>query len=227
MNRRISALAAIMATFALFVALLGNIFSNPRQSYADEVQKEIFLTFDDGPSDRVTPKVLDILKSEKVPATFFVVGSCIESRRELLKRIYDEGHTIAVHSYSHNYKEIYKSPKALIEDIEKCNDIICSVTGEFAWLYRFPGGSYNLSDKLICAVKSRGYVYVDWNASFCDSEIMDATSWKLYNAAISSVRNSKRIVMLAHDSTDKTATAEALRDVIHHFKDKGYKFKKF
>ena len=227
MNKHIPALAAMMLTFALFAALLGNLYNTPRSSYADEVRKEIYLTFDDGPSDKVTPKILDILKQEKVPATFFVVGSQVEKRRGILKRIYNEGHTVAVHSYSHEYKEIYKSPEALLDDIERCNDIICSVTGEFAHFYRFPGGSYNLSDQLKSAVIERGYKYIDWNASFRDSEIKDATAGKLYTAAISTVANPNRIIMLAHDAGNKTETAEALKEVIRHFKNKGYKFRKF
>ena len=226
MNRHIPALAAMMLTFALFAALIGNFYISPHTTYA-EAKREIYLTFDDGPSDKVTPEILDILKEEKVPATFFVVGRQVERRRYILKRIFDEGHTVGVHSYSHKYKDIYKSEEALIEDIDKCNDIICSVTGEYTNVYRFPGGSFTVSDGLKNAVTAKGYRFIDWNASFRDSEIEDATAGELYTAAITTVTNPQRIVMLAHDATDKIETAGALKEVIRHFKNKGYTFKKF
>lgn len=226
MNKHITALAAMMLTFALFAALLSNFYSSPHTSFA-EAEKVIYLTFDDGPSDKVTPKILDVLKNEKVPATFFIVGRQAENRKNILKRAHDEGHTLAVHSYSHNYKEIYKSAEALLEDIEKCNEIICSVTGEYSNVYRFPGGSFTIAPEKIKAVTANGYKFIDWNASFRDSELKDQTAGKLYTAAISTVSNPQKIVMLAHDTTDKTETVEALKEVIRHFKKQGYKFKKF
>lgn len=227
MNRHIPALAAIMLTFAMFAALLGNLFVSQRTSVADEIQKSIYLTFDDGPSDKVTPKILDVLKKEKVPATFFIVGKNAETRKDILKRAFDEGHTLAVHSYTHNYKEIYRSAEALIDDIQRCNELICSIIGEYTYLYRFPGGSFTIAPETVDAVKSKGYNFVDWNASFRDSELKDPTAGKLYTAALSTISNPDKIIMLAHDTTDKTETVEALKEVIRHFKKQGYKFKKF
>lgn len=227
MNRKIPVLAAMALILALFIALLDNYFLNNDAvtTFADE-QKKIYLTFDDGPSDRVTPKILDILKKENVPATFFIVGAHAEKRKDVLKRIYDEGHSIGVHSYSHKYNEIYSSPSILLKDIEMCNEVICSVTGSFTDLYRFPGGSFSVAPELKQAVLSQGYRCVDWNASFRDSELKDMTAGKLYTAALNTVSNPERIVMLAHDTTDKIATAEALKEVIRHFKKKGYIFDK-
>lgn len=227
MNRKIPVLAAMALILALFVALVDNYFLNNDAvtTFADG-QKIIYLTFDDGPSDRVTPKILDVLKKENVPATFFVVGVQAEKRRDVLKRIYDEGHSIGVHSYSHRYNEIYSSASVLLKDIEKCNEVICSVTGSFTDLYRFPGGSFSVAPELKEAVKSQGYRCVDWNASFRDSELRDMTAGKLYTAALNTVSNPDRIVMLAHDTTDKSATVEALKEVIRHFKKQGYKFGK-
>lgn len=227
MNRYIPPLAAMMLTFALFATLISNFYLHPQLSFAKEAGKEIYLTFDDGPSDKVTPKILDVLKNENVPATFFVVGKHAETRKDILRRAYNEGHTLAVHSYTHDYKEIYKSAETLIADIEKCNDMICSIIGEYTYLYRFPGGSYNIAEDKIRAVKECGYEYVDWNASFRDSEIPDPTAGKLYTAAISTVSDPNKIIMLAHDTTDKIETVWALKEVIRHFKNQGYKFKKF
>ena len=227
MNRRYPALAAIIITFALFAVLVGNFMKSPHAAFAMQADRAIYLTFDDGPSDRVTPKILDILKEENVPATFFIVGIRAKDRKEILKRAVAEGHTLAIHSYTHDYNEIYASADALLKDIEKCNKVICSVTGEYSSIYRFPGGSYTVNPTLIKAVNAMGFRYVDWNASFRDSELANATSTDLYNAAINTVANQQSIVMLAHDATDKIETVGALKEVIKHFKELGYTFKKF
>ena len=104
--------------------------------------KLIYLTFDDGPSDRVTPKILDVLKEESVKATFFIVGKHAETRKYLIKREFEEGHTVAVHSYSHKYDEIYADKSSLLKDIDKCNALIKEITGKPTNLYRLPGGSF-------------------------------------------------------------------------------------
>ncbi len=226
MNRHIPAIAAILFSIALVVTLFGNFFGSPLISFAEE-KKVIYLTFDDGPSDSVTPGILDVLKEEKTPATFFIVGSQAKGRKEILKRAFNEGHTLAVHSYSHKYKEIYSSETALLKDIETCNDLICSVTGKYSSVYRFPGGSFNIDPQLIGAVKAEGYRCVDWNASFRDSEIKNANAEDLFGAAVTTVANPKHIVMLAHDASDKSQTVLALKKVIRYFKSKGYEFKKF
>lgn len=227
MNRRIPALAALLITIALIVTLFGSFFGEPLLSFAEENKKTIYLTFDDGPSDRVTPKILDVLKKENVPATFFIIGTQGKNRKPILKRAYSEGHTLAVHSYSHKYKEIYSSVSSLINDIEKCNELICSITGEYSHIYRFPGGSFSVSPQFVKVVAEKGYTAVDWNASFRDAEIKSATAEDLYSAAVTTVARPEKIIMLAHDSTDKLETAAALEKVIKHFKSLGYEFKKF
>ncbi len=193
----------------------------------DHPQKCIYLTFDDGPSDRVTPVILDILKDEGVKATFFIVGERAKTRKYILKRQFDEGHTVAVHSYSHVYDDIYRSKKALIDDIIKCNKLIYDVTGTFSTVYRFPGGSVMAGENLKNAVTEKGFYCVDWNASFRDAEFIDPTPEQLFSAARETAAGHDRVVMLAHDTTDKSATAAALRDVIEHFKKNGYEFRQF
>ena len=86
---------------------------------ADEAVKEIFLTFDDGPTDSVTPKVLDILAEEKVKATFFVTGRQIKGREKIIERIANEGHILGIHTFTHEYAKIYASSSSLLRDIEK------------------------------------------------------------------------------------------------------------
>lgn len=228
MNKNFTAICAAMLMCAILIVVVSTGFGRNNLSFADiSNDKEIYLTFDDGPSDRVTPKILDILKEESVKATFFVVGKNAVRRKNLLKREFDEGHSIGVHSYSHDYKKIYSSPEALIKDIDDCNEVIKEVTGRKTTLYRFPGGSFGLSSPIISAVTAHGMRYIDWNASFCDSEILSPSPEQLLNAAKTTLANRKSVIMLAHDATDKTATAEALRSVIRHFKNEGYMFKAF
>ncbi len=231
MNRNFPAFCAAMLAFALTIATFGGIIVNKgKLAHADNPDvavKTVYLTFDDGPSDRVTPKILDVLAEEDVKATFFIIGIQAETRKNLLKRIYREGHTLGVHSYTHRYNEIYSSPESLIEDIDKCNKVIKSVTGRYSTAYRFPGGSFNLSEKLISAVSKHGMRYVDWNASTRDAEIINATPEQLLHASVTTAACTENVVLLAHDSTTKTATADALKDIIHHFKAEGYVFKTF
>lgn len=229
MNRNIPAICAAMLAFAIMFVFLGGFWPDGNKfSLAEAEQvKTIYLTFDDGPSDRVTPKILDVLKEEEVKATFFIIGRQAETRKYLIKREFDEGHTVAVHSYSHKYGEIYSSPESLLKDIDRCNEVIKSVTGAYSDIYRFPGGSFGLNEGLISAVTERGFKYVDWNASTLDAELLDATPDQIYSAAVTTAASNKHLVLLAHDSTTKTPTAQALKKIIRHFKDEGYTFGTF
>lgn len=229
MNRKNTLLCAFMLLFVLLATQFISLsqLNGIKIALAEDAPKCVYLTFDDGPSDKVTPKILDVLKDEDVKATFFIVGRHAESRKEILKRQFEEGHTLAVHTYSHVYKEIYSSTESLLEDIDKCNEIIKEITGEYTSVYRFPGGSFGLNKKLIAAVTDHGMRYVDWNASLRDAEIYKPTPQQLVNAAINTPANRDHIVMLAHDTTDKTATVQALKEVIKYYKEKGYVFEKF
>lgn len=105
-------------------------------------KKRAFLTFDDGPST-ITPTILDVLKQEKVKASFFVLGSYVQAKPETVKRIYEEGHFIGNHGYSHVYSSIYSSPEAVLDEYNRCNDAVKTAIGvpEYnSHLFRFPGG---------------------------------------------------------------------------------------
>lgn len=227
MNRNYTAFCAAMLAFAIMFVICGGFYNNRKFSLAESAVKTVYLTFDDGPSDRVTPKILDVLAEEQIKATFFIIGNQAETRKYILKRAFDEGHTVAVHSYTHKYCEIYSSPESLLKDIDRCNEVIKSVTGSLSSVYRFPGGSFGLPQKLIDAVTEHGMRYVDWNASTRDAEIYGATPNQLFKAAVTTAASNENIVLLAHDSTTKGATAEALKSIIRHFKDEGYIFSAF
>lgn len=231
MNRNFTAICAAFLMCAILIVFYGSIAiaKSPIALAGGDsgTGKVIYLTFDDGPSDRVTPLILDTLKEENVKATFFIIGKSAETRPYLIKREVEEGHTVAVHSYSHVYKEIYSSPENLLKDIDKCNDVIYNITGKRSNIYRFPGGSYNLSSTLISTVTMHGMRYIDWNASTRDAEIYSPTPEQLLKASISTVANPFDIVLLAHDSTTKKTTAEALKQIIQYYKHEGYTFCQF
>lgn len=229
MNRNFTAICAALLMCAIMIVFYGSLaFGKTSISFADDRSgKVIYLTFDDGPSDRVTPRILDVLKEEKVKATFFIVGRNAETRKYLIKREVEEGHTVAVHSYSHQYNEIYSSKESLLKDIDKCNAVIREITGKNSTLYRFPGGSFGLDENYISAVTGRGMRYIDWNASTRDAEIFSPTPAQLVTEAIKTPVNSDYIVLLSHDATDKTATAEALKDIIKYYKELDYTFSAF
>ena len=105
-------------------------------------QKKVYLTFDDGPSDH-TDEILDILKKNKVRATFFVVGKETEHAKKMYRRIILEGHTLGMHSYSHNYDQIYASVGAFSKDLMKLQKYLYDLTEVKSYIYRFPGGSSN------------------------------------------------------------------------------------
>lgn len=228
MKRNYSAVCAVFLLLAVIIALVAGI-TPPKTTltFANSSEKIIYLTFDDGPSDRVTPKILDVLKEENVKATFFIVGKNAVRRKEILRRAVREGHTLGVHSYSHIYNEIYSSAQSLLEDIDKCNEVIKEIAGAPASFYRFPGGSFFLSDSLKQAVLDRGMTYVDWNASLNDAELQDPTPESLFDMAVATSESKDKVILLAHDTTDKIATAEVLKNVIQYFKQHGYRFEKF
>lgn len=216
-----------MLAFALMIVFYGTlVYDNSSFSHAEEMppQNTIYLTFDDGPSDRVTPKILDVLAEENVKATFFIIGRQAVLRKPIIEREFNEGHTVAVHSYSHEYGKIYASPQSLLEDIDKCNKVIKEITGKYSYVYRFPGGSFTVPNETITAVTTHGLRYVDWNASTRDAEIYDATCEQIFNSATTTAAYPENIVLLAHDSTNKLSTAAALKDIIRYYKERNYVF---
>lgn len=193
----------------------------------------IYLTFDDGPSLDITPKVLDVLKEENIKATFFILNYG-ESKEELVKRIVDEGHTIGIHGYSHEYKDIYTSDEAYMNNITKLQDKIKLTTGITTKYTRFPGGSSNtISRKYSVGIMSRltkrileeGYKYYDWNVSVEDAG-SSKTEEDVYNRYVNELRSSRANIVLMHDFSNNNKTLNALRDMIHYGKENGYTFEK-
>ena len=214
--------------FSMFVLFLSfNVFSEGTNNdkLLDNKQKIIYLTFDDGPSMN-TDKVLEILKKNDIKATFFVIGQ----NQDKYKKIVDEGHTIALHTYTHDYKKIYASESAFFEDLYKIRDAVKAKTGIDSKIIRFAGGSSNhkasknLKMNIIKRLTREGFVYHDWNCDSTDASGNKVPVSKLIANATSC--SSKEINLLMHDSSPKKTTVEALQKIIDYYRAKGYKFKK-
>lgn len=165
--------------------------------------KTMYLTFDDGPSEENTARVLDVLKERNIKATFFLVGENVRLHPEMAKRIVEEGHAIGIHSNTHNYENIYESVESFMQDLETARQTIYEVTGVDTTLVRFPGGSINaynkeISETIIEEMTKQGYVYFDWNASLGDA-VEGAVPEQLLANGVETTLGRKKVVMLAHD----------------------------
>lgn len=193
-----------------------------------EGEKVVYLTFDDGPSEN-TGKIMDILDKYDAKATFFITGSN-ESCRPMIKKAYDKGHTIGLHTYSHKYEEVYASEEAYFSDLEKVGKVAEEQIGYVPCFIRFPGGSSNavsqkyspgLMTKLTQDVQEKGYQYYDWNIDSGDGtgcgkdEIISRSVTDRYG----------HVMILLHDSQSKTETVEALPAIMDYYKGQGYEFR--
>lgn len=203
-----------------------DLYAGATYSEEDTSDLKVYLTFDDGPSD-LTPQVLDLLDKYDAKATFFVVYTDNEKYTSYLKDIVDRGHTLALHSYSHNYDKIYKSVDAFLEDFEKVYNWVYEETGERATLFRFPGGSTNgkksVVNDIIAEMERRGFIYYDWNVSSGDGSNLTTTENILENVC-TNVGSFDMPVVLMHDGAGKNATLAALPTILKTLADDGYEF---
>lgn len=181
--------------------------------------KTMYLTFDDGPSEENTSRVLDILKERNIKATFFLVGENVEKYPEIAQRIVAEGHTIGIHCYNHDYQNLYQSVESFVEDFERARRVVREVTGVETVLFRFPGGSVNsYNDKVYAEIieemTKRGYIYYDWNASLEDA-VTGAEPTQLLANGVETTLGRKKVILLAHDVVHNTG--EILEDLLDRF----------
>lgn len=193
--------------------------------------KTVFLTFDDGPSER-TKEILRILKEKNVKATFFVIGNASEGGKALMRQIVEEGHTIAPHTYTHEFKKIYASVESYLDDFYKIFKLIYETTGQKPNIFRFAGGSNTTFNKairreLISEMLRRGFYYYDWNLSTGDAAQKALTP--VANCASNVLNYSAKYnsaVVLAHDARPKTTTVQALPEIIDGLRKQGFSFDK-
>lgn len=198
--------------------------------YKKDGVRNVFLTFDDGPTSNITPQILEILDDYQVKATFFVLGKQAEANPDILKSIVEKGHAIGIHSYGHDYN-MYNSLELFNKDLDLSIKALKNVLGEdfSTRLYRFPGGSGGKKQIFKDRIKDVNYHYVDWNALTGDSEAgANKTPDKLLERLKESIvlnGNPEDLVVLMHDSATKQISVEALPAVIEYFKTQNFNFK--
>lgn len=188
-----------------------------------------YLTFDDGPSEN-TRKILDILDKYNVKATFFVIYH--KGMDSEYKEIVNRGHTIALHSYTHKYRTIYKSEEAFFDDLQQIHDYVESVTGVDSRIMRFPGGSSNTISNKYCKdimkklkpdVLERGYIYHDWNVDSTDASGNNRDVEVLLKNVKKNLTSYRQVDVLMHDTGRmKQTTVEALPSIIEYIRSQGY-----
>ena len=208
-----------------------HVTDRPPNAAEPDNAKVIYLTFDDGPY-QYTDELLDILKKYNVKATFFTTA-CY-GYKECIRREYEEGHTVAIHTYTHDYAKIYSSTEAFWADIEAQNDLIEQMTGHRTNLFRFPGGSSNtisanycpgIMTELVRQAAERGYEYFDWNVTSGDSGETTVTEVVLENVKRIVSQNAEygaKSIVLQHDI--KNFSVAAVEDIIKWGLENGYMF---
>lgn len=189
-------------------------------SVSETHTRKVYLTFDDGPSEN-TRAILDVLKEYDVKATFFVTGQQALSHPERYREIAQEGHTLAMHSYSHKYSEIYETVDSFGEDLLLLQTFLEETTGVSPTFYRFPGGSSNTVSKMpmsdLCDyLADNGITYFDWNITSKDAVSPMRKAQEIVANCTQNLENFDNAVILLHDAANKTSTVEALPEVIEY-----------
>ena len=197
-------------------------------------EKIAYLTFDDGPSQAVTPLILDLLKKENIKATFFVLGKRVKANPELVKREYEEGHYVANHGYTHEYDKIYKSVDNVLNEYNETEKEIrnaIKIEDYSSYLFRFPGGNAggkyaNIKSNAGKVLNENNISYIDWNALNSDAAGAN-TKEKLISNIKDTTKDKNVVIILMHDAADKILTYETLSDVINYLRNEGYRFDNF
>lgn len=189
-------------------------------------QKTIYLTFDDGPGP-YTGRLLNILDKYQIKATFFVMDT---GEYDLMKQIVERGHSIGIHTMTHNYREVYVNPDAFFKDLYGMQNLIYQHTGVKTTLMRFPGGSSNEISIGICpgimstlteAVQDAGFQFFDWNVLSGDAGETTETR-EVYNYVVSAAKQLDVALVLQHDIHGYSVAA--VEDIILWGLENGYQF---
>lgn len=229
----------VVLSLIIFCVMFGSIRSSNHKHLAQfetvrvlkqvaKFQKIAVLTFDDGPNEPYTSRLLDILKAEKVKATFFVIGKNVERLPHVARRIVREGHVIANHSYSHLRFTDELGPEEIIREIKRGEKAIISATGVKPYLFRFPFGATTPS--LTKIVMQQGYSVIGWSSHGYDW-LRPRSSQTIANDVLKHI--SPGTIILLHDGegvdqgVNTLPTLEATRIILHELKKRDYITKTF
>lgn len=189
-------------------------------------EKTIYLTFDDGPAKTVTRDILEILKKESVPATFFIIGSQIKGQENLIKTMYNEGHALGLHSMSHSKNSLYNSNDSFLNEMLETQNIINSIVGVKPNILRFPFGCnnncYKISQSMVDLLHKNNLRIYDWNTDSGDGAHPNANP----NVFVKNSKSNKDcVILLMHCAYMSKNSVKALPDIIKYYKNNGYEFK--
>lgn len=195
------------------------------RTFNPEPPKIAYLTFDDGPYPETTPRILKILQDEGVKATFFVLGKQVDRYPDLLKAEFDQGHGIGNHSYTHDYRSIYRSPETFLAEITQTEESIVKAIGIRPRIIRAPGGTQgHFHVRYYNAIDAADYLVYDWNVSAGDAAAPLVPADQLIRNIESQVPGKNRIIILMHDAGEKVTTVDALPRIIQYLKQQGFAF---
>ena len=213
-------------TFILIIAAITNYCElNTISAHANE-KKIIYLTFDDGPAGKVTEDILDILKKDSVPATFFLIGNQIKGQEDLVKRMFNEGHSLGLHSMSHKKACLYSSNESFLKEMLNTQEKINSIVGIKPTILRFPFGCnnnyYKISQSMIDLLHENNLKIYDWNTDSGDGAHPNANPSVFIK---NSKSNKDYVLLLMHCAYMSKNSVKALPEIIKYYKDNGYEFK--
>lgn len=186
-------------------------------------QRKAYITFDDGPTYVITNQILDVLKKYNVKATFFVVGKEIDGKEDILRRIYKEGHGIGVHTYSHNFKLIYRNENTFVNENVRAAQKVLNVTGFYPQAVRFPGGSSKiLTSSLLEELHKNNFKVYDWNVSLEDGINAYLNENILLKNAFKIKGDKDNVIILMHCNSNNINTVKALPKIIEKYESEGY-----
>lgn len=207
-----------------------NIIPQPTEATVVPDEKTIYLTFDDGPSEN-TDRLLDVLARYDAKATFFVT-CCDPDYNDCIGRAFREGHSIGVHTKTHDYYTLYANEKAFFADFQAVEDLIYEQTGQYTRIFRFPGGSsntvsrnynYGIMSRLAKYMTDMGYVYFDWSVDSGDALGGAKTSYEVANNVADGCSEETVSVVLQHDT--KGFSVDAVETILRWGRNHGYEFR--
>ena len=213
------------------------IYPDLRPEYSTKTFSQVYSSYEEFKKDyddliTLVSGGVQPLTEDNVKATFFMVGTLMEANQGVARRIYEEGHLLANHSYSHKYSELYADTDSFMNQIDKAQEMIFKITDNpnYPKICRFPGGSHNAGTygeiKQECKIKleESGYRHCDWNALSGDAEKASPSADYIMSRLKQSVGNKEDVVILMHDALAKGVTAKTLPDVLDYLIECGYEF---
>lgn len=217
-----------LLNFIIFTFMMSTINVKAIEVEASSENKTVYLTFDDGPGGKITTQILDVLKAEEVPATFFVIGQQIEGQEDTILRMKNEGHSIGLHSFTHKRENLYSCNEGFIKEMKKAQEKLYSVTGENYTVLRFPFGcnnsTYRLTNSLVETVHDNNFRIYDWHLDSGDGPNPNLAPDLIIKNSCKKV-DKDYVIVLMHCSYIHKNTPKALPGIIHYYKEKGYTFK--